>query len=61
MSAKGTQVKAKKPKQQKGGKPNTCPWLCSLVPSNVPSPGAVQAVLHPRKDVFVLKVSMLFK
>ncbi|CAH0716389.1 unnamed protein product, partial [Brenthis ino] len=57
MCAKRTELKATKSKQEKGGKPNICPWLCNLVPSNVPSPGAVQAVLHPRKDVFILKVA----
>ncbi|XP_047041270.1 uncharacterized protein LOC124645496 [Helicoverpa zea] len=34
-----------------------CPWLCNLVPTNVPLPGPAQSVLHPRKDVFVLKVA----
>lgn len=37
-------------------RPSPCPWLCNLVPVDVPNPGAAQTVLHPRKDVFVLKV-----
>lgn len=39
-------------------KKGPCPWLCNLVPTNLPAPGPAQAVLHPRKDVFVLKVSI---
>ncbi|VVC86200.1 uncharacterized protein LOC126978569 [Leptidea sinapis] len=38
-------------------KSDPCPWLCNMVPVNVPGPGAAQAMLHPRKDVFVLKVA----
>ncbi|KAF9419802.1 hypothetical protein HW555_003801 [Spodoptera exigua] len=34
-----------------------CPWLCNLVPTNLPPPGPAQTVLHPRKDVFILKVA----
>ncbi|XP_072931010.1 uncharacterized protein [Epargyreus clarus] len=52
-NTKGTQVHGK-PKKSKSG---PCPWLCNLVPTNVPGPGAAQTVLHPRKDVFVLKVA----
>lgn len=53
-NAKGTQVQGKSGKAaQKSG---PCPWLCNLVPTNVPSPGPAQTVLHPRKDVFILKV-----
>ncbi|CAH1647663.1 unnamed protein product [Spodoptera littoralis] len=37
-------------------KKGPCPWLCDLVPSNLPPPGPAQTVLHPRKDVFVLKL-----
>ncbi|XP_059062354.1 uncharacterized protein LOC131855127 [Achroia grisella] len=56
-SAKSTQVQGKpKPKRSKFG---LCPWLCNLLPSNVPEPGAVQGILHPRKDVFVLKVAKI--
>ena len=53
MNVKGTQVQGKA--KPTGGK-NNCPWLCGLVPADVPGPGAAQCVLHPRKDVFVLKV-----
>ncbi|XP_030023972.2 uncharacterized protein LOC115442908 [Manduca sexta] len=52
--AKSTQVQGKaKPPSISG----PCPWLCNLVPTNVPGPGAAQNVLHPQKDVFVLKVA----
>ncbi|XP_049884795.1 uncharacterized protein LOC126379867 [Pectinophora gossypiella] len=34
-----------------------CPYLCSLIPTDVPEPEKTQAVLHPGKDVFVLKVA----
>ncbi|XP_045510194.1 uncharacterized protein LOC123705460 [Colias croceus] len=54
MGTKGTQVTGKPKAETKSG---PCPWLCNLVPSNVPGPGAAQAVLHPKKDVFVLKVA----
>ncbi|XP_026331029.1 uncharacterized protein LOC113238415 [Hyposmocoma kahamanoa] len=33
------------------------PHLCTMVPADVPEPGLTQTVLHPRKDVFVLKVA----
>ncbi|CAB3225369.1 unnamed protein product [Arctia plantaginis] len=45
-------VSAKKDKQKA-----PCPWLCNLVPTNIPGPEEAQSVLHPRKDVFVLKVA----
>lgn len=35
------------------------PHLCTMVPTDVPEPGLTQSVLHPRKDVFVLKVCNL--
>lgn len=54
MNAIGTQVHAKAKQAKHGSGP--CPWLCNPVPINVPSPGQAQAVIHPRKDVFVLKV-----
>lgn len=58
MSAIGTQVHAKaKPAMHRSG---PCPWLCNPVPTNVPSPGRAQAVIHPRKDVFVLKVKYYY-
>ncbi|KAJ0183813.1 hypothetical protein K1T71_000236 [Dendrolimus kikuchii] len=53
-SAKGIQVQGK-PKASSKTKP--CPWTGSMVPTNVPGPGETQSVLHPRKDVFVLKVA----
>lgn len=53
-NTKGTQVQGKSKKKKSG----PCPWACELVPTNVPNPGAAQTVLHPRKDVFVLKVSI---
>ncbi|CAK1588181.1 unnamed protein product [Parnassius mnemosyne] len=53
--AKGTQVQGKIKIADPKSPP--CPWLCNLVPTNVPSPGATQSVLHPKKDVFVLKVA----
>lgn len=53
--AKGTQMKGKLKFEKK-----PCPWLCDMVPVNVPPPGQAQAVLHPRKDVFVLKVYNIF-
>ncbi|XP_013137774.1 PREDICTED: uncharacterized protein LOC106102749 [Papilio polytes] len=52
--AKGTQMKGKLKFEKK-----PCPWLCDMVPVNVPPPGQAQAVLHPRKDVFVLKVAKI--
>ncbi|XP_047544337.1 uncharacterized protein LOC125076277 [Vanessa atalanta] len=55
MSAKGTQVQAKV--KESSTKPGLCPFLCNLVPKNVPGPGVAQSVLHPRKDVFLLKVA----
>ncbi|KAJ8737152.1 hypothetical protein PYW07_000423 [Mythimna separata] len=42
---------------QKKKKNAPCPWLCEYIPKNVPPPGPAQATLHPRKDVFVLKVA----
>ncbi|OWR40622.1 hypothetical protein KGM_206038 [Danaus plexippus plexippus] len=54
-NAKGTQVQSK-PKNLKS---EACPWLCNSVPINVPGPGKAQAVLHPGKDVFVLKVAKI--
>lgn len=42
-------------KQEKPKKP--CPHLCTMMPVTVPLPGGTNEVLHPRKDVFVLKVS----
>lgn len=54
MSTKGTQVQGKI--KQSSARSGLCPRLCNLVPKNVPAPGATQAVLHPRKDVFLLKV-----
>ncbi|KAM3968416.1 uncharacterized protein ACR2FA_001198 [Aphomia sociella] len=56
-AAKGTQVQGKKKEQS--SKSGLCPWLCDLVPTNVPGPEAAQSVLHPRKDVFVLKVAKI--
>lgn len=53
-NAKGTQVQGKPGKS--GRKSGPCPWLCNQVPTNVPGPGPAQCVLHPRKDVFILKV-----
>ncbi|CAD0194189.1 unnamed protein product [Chrysodeixis includens] len=44
-------------KFSEGAKKGPCPWLCNLVPTNLPAPGPAQTVLHPRKDVFVLKVA----
>lgn len=47
------------PKKEKHKEKPPCPWLCNLVPTNIPGPEEAQAVLHPRKDVFVLKVICL--
>ncbi|KAF9804914.1 hypothetical protein SFRURICE_007817 [Spodoptera frugiperda] len=44
-----------KDSQSTSKKKGPCPWLCELVPANLPPPGPAQTVLHPRKDVFVLK------
>ncbi|KAG7313548.1 hypothetical protein JYU34_000692 [Plutella xylostella] len=33
-----------------------CPYICAPIPINVPGPDKAREVLHPRKDVFVLKV-----
>lgn len=53
---KGTQVQSK----PKKNKPPACPWLCNMVPKNVSfDPAVAQAVLHPNKDVFVLKVNII--
>ncbi|XP_013189032.1 uncharacterized protein LOC106133748 [Amyelois transitella] len=57
--AKGTQVQGKKPPSKPPTKGGPCPWLCNQVPVNVPGPGPAQAVLHPNKDVFVLKVAKI--
>ncbi|KAJ2954322.1 hypothetical protein O0L34_g2577 [Tuta absoluta] len=46
------------PKKNGKVKRTPCPpHLCTLVPTDVPAPGCTQAILHPRKDVFVLKVA----
>lgn len=58
-TAKSTQVQGKSaPKPKMGSQPTVraCPHLCNMVPTNVPEPGAAQAVIHPGKDVFVVKV-----
>ncbi|XP_045784035.1 uncharacterized protein LOC123880135 [Maniola jurtina] len=57
MDAKGTQVHAKA--KQSKSRAGPCPWLCNPVPTSVPAPGKAQAVIHPRKDVFVLKVAKI--
>lgn len=54
-NAKSTQVQSKP--AQNTSKRGPCPWLCNMVPTNVPRTEAAQMVLHPHKDVFVLKVS----
>ncbi|XP_063547067.1 uncharacterized protein LOC134754658 [Cydia strobilella] len=41
----------------KGIQSSPCPRLCQLVPTNVPGPKKAQTVLHPKKDVFVLRVA----
>ncbi|RVE42492.1 hypothetical protein evm_012864 [Chilo suppressalis] len=57
-SSKGTQALGKSKEQPRVRLPSPpCPWVCSLVPTNVPRPGPAQTVIHPRKDVFVLKVA----
>ncbi|KAJ8737683.1 hypothetical protein PYW08_000278 [Mythimna loreyi] len=58
--AKGAPAKGASAKGAQAGKianKAPCPWLCELIPKNVPPPGPAQAVLHPRKDVFILKVA----
>lgn len=52
--AKSTQVNGNLKSALKKNLP--CPWACELVPTNVPNATKAQTVLHPRKDVFVLKV-----
>lgn len=60
MSTKGkggTSTGVQKNAANKGGKLGPpCPRICNLVPIDVPGPGDTNVVLHPRKDVFVLKV-----
>lgn len=53
--------KGKKPPPVKPPKVKTgpCPWMCNLVPVDLPPPDAAQTVLHPRKDVFILKVKFV--
>ncbi|XP_041987336.1 uncharacterized protein LOC121739083 [Aricia agestis] len=36
-----------------------CAWQCTQLPKNVPSPGLAQNILHPKKDVFLLKVAKI--
>lgn len=53
------QVEGKpKSKDKENGK-GPCPFLCNMVHSNVPDPGKAQTILHPRKDVFILKVTTI--
>ncbi|KAI8430808.1 hypothetical protein MSG28_000963 [Choristoneura fumiferana] len=56
-SAKSIQVQGKAKSKNKGNEGAPCPFLCNMVPTNVPDPGKAQTILHPRKDVFVLKVA----
>lgn len=59
IDSKGTQMQGKVKQGENVGKSRgPCLRLCNMIPTNVPEPGAAQAVLHPRKDVFVLKVSI---
>ncbi|CAF4746366.1 unnamed protein product [Pieris macdunnoughi] len=60
LDSKGTQVQGKvKSMENSGKRKGPCPLLCNMIPTNVPGPGAAQAVLHPKKDVFVLKVAKI--
>lgn len=57
-SAKSLTGSLKGGKAENVKKIKACPY--PMIPINVPGPGPAQTVLHPQKDVFVLKVRYLY-
>ncbi|GBP16161.1 hypothetical protein EVAR_9880_1 [Eumeta japonica] len=57
MEDDNLEIGIRKDSCQECSKELPCPWLCNRIPANVPSPDQAQKILHPKKDVFVLKVS----